>query len=81
VITRFSKLKPNKIEQLRKFCLTQVDILTKRWWSQKAGNLLLESKDIDVNEHERLPNITLKTQIRLESMDIDVNEHERLPNI
>jgi hypothetical protein len=41
----------------------------------------LESKDIDVNEHERLPNITLKTQIRLESMDIDVNEHERLPNI
>jgi hypothetical protein len=27
----------------------------------------LESKDIDVNEHERLPNITLKTQIRLES--------------
>jgi hypothetical protein len=30
------------------------------------------------NEHERLPNITLKTQIRLESKDIDVNEHERL---
>ena len=29
----------------------------------------------------RLPNITLKTQIRLESKDIDVNEHERLPNI
>ena len=46
-----------------------------------TGNPLLESKDIDVNEHEKLPNITLKTQIRLESMDIDVNEHERLPNI
>jgi hypothetical protein len=30
----------------------------------------LESMDIDVNEHERLPNITLKTQIRLESKDI-----------
>jgi hypothetical protein len=27
-------------------------------------------------KHERLPNITLKTQIRLESMDKDVNEHE-----
>jgi hypothetical protein len=37
--------------------------------------------DIDVNEHERLPNITLTTQIRLESMDKDVNEHERLSNI
>jgi hypothetical protein len=37
--------------------------------------------DIDVNEDERLPNITLKTQIRLESKDKDVNEHERLPNI
>jgi hypothetical protein len=34
----------------------------------------LESKDIDVNEHERLPNITLKTQIRLESKDKDVNK-------
>jgi hypothetical protein len=33
--------------------------------------------DKEVNEHERLPNITLKTQIRLESKDIDVNEHER----
>ena len=34
-----------------------------------------------LNEHERLPNITLKTQIRLESKDIDVNEHERLPTL
>jgi hypothetical protein len=41
----------------------------------------LESKDIDVNEHERLPNITLKTQSRLESKDIDVNEHERMAEI
>ena len=31
-------------------------------------------KDTDVNEHERLPNITLR-------QNTDVNEHERLPNI
>ena len=41
---------------------------------------------MDVNEHERLFNITLKTQIKLKEQlvvrkDIDVNEHERLFNI
>jgi hypothetical protein len=40
----------------------------------------------DVNEHERLSNITLKTQIEVKEQilvrkDIDVNEHERLSNI
>ena len=29
------------------------------------------------NEHERLPNITLKTQIRLESKDIDVRPKKK----
>ena len=41
---------------------------------------------MDVNEHERLFNITLKTQIKLKEQlvvrkNIDVNEHERLFNI
>ena len=33
--------------------------------------------DKEVNEHERLPNITLKTQIRLESKDIDVRPKKK----
>jgi hypothetical protein len=38
---------------------------------------------MDVNEQERLSNITLKTQIKVKEQlvvrnDIDVNEHERL---
>jgi hypothetical protein len=42
--------------------------------------------DMDVNEHERLFNITLKTQIKVKEQlvvrkDMDVNEHERLFNI
>jgi hypothetical protein len=41
---------------------------------------------MDVNEHERLFNITLKTQIKVKEQlvvrkDMDVNEHERLFNI
>jgi hypothetical protein len=41
---------------------------------------------MDVNEHERLSNITLKTQIKVKEQlvgrkDVDVNEHERLSNI
>jgi hypothetical protein len=41
---------------------------------------------MDVNEHERLSNLTLKTQIKVKEQlvvrkDIDVNEHERLSNI
>ena len=42
---------------------------------------------MDVNEHERLSNITLlKTQIKVNDQlvvrkDMDVNEHERLSNI
>ena len=43
-------------------------------------------KDMDVIEHERLSNITLKTQIKVKEhlvvrKDMDVNEHERLSNI
>ena len=38
---------------------------------------------MDVNEHERLSNIALKTQIKVKEQlvvrnDMDVNEHERL---
>ena len=41
---------------------------------------------MDVNEHERLSNITLKTQIKVKELlvvrkNMDVNEHERLSNI
>jgi hypothetical protein len=42
---------------------------------------------MDVNEHERVSNITLpKTQIKVKEQhvvrnDMDVNEHERLSNI
>jgi predicted rRNA methylase YqxC with S4 and FtsJ domains len=41
---------------------------------------------MDVNEHERLSNITIKTQIKVNEQlvvreDMDVNEHERLSNI
>ena len=40
---------------------------------------------MDVNEHERLSNLTLKTQIKVKEQlvvrkDMDVNEHERLSN-
>jgi hypothetical protein len=43
-------------------------------------------KDMDVNEHEKLTNITLKYKIKVKEQlvvrnDIDVNEHERLTNI
>jgi hypothetical protein len=41
---------------------------------------------MDVNKHERLSNITLKTQIKVKERlvvrkDMDVNKHERLSNI
>jgi hypothetical protein len=41
---------------------------------------------MDVNEHERISNITLKTHIKeneplVVRKDMDVNEHERLSNI
>jgi hypothetical protein len=41
---------------------------------------------MEVNEHERLSNITLKTQIKVKEQhvvrnDMEVNEHERLYNI
>ena len=47
---------------------------------------LVVRKDMDVNEHERLSNITIKTQIKVNEQlvvreDMDVNEHERLSNI
>ena len=52
----------------------------------KVKEQLVVRKDMDVNEHERLFNITLKTQIKVKEQlvvrkDIDVNEHERLFNI
>ena len=52
----------------------------------KVKEQLVVRNDIDVNEHERLSNITLKTQIKVNEQlvvrnDIDVNEHERLSNI
>ena len=41
---------------------------------------------MDVNEHERLSNITLKTQIKVKEQivvrkDMDVHENKRLSNI
>jgi len=41
---------------------------------------------MDVNEHERLSNITLKIQVKVKEQfvvrkDMDVNEHERISNI
>ena len=39
---------------------------------------------MDVNEHERLSNITLRHKVKEQSVarkDMDVNEHERLSNI
>ena len=41
---------------------------------------------MDVNEYERLSNITLKTQSKVKEQlvvrqDMDVDEHERLSNI
>jgi hypothetical protein len=41
-------------------------------------------KDMDVNEHERLSNITLRHKLKKQLVvrkDKNVNEHERLPNI
>jgi hypothetical protein len=49
---------------------------------------LVVRKDMDVNGHEKLSNITLKTQIKVKEQlvhvvrkDMDVNEHEKLSNI
>ena len=47
---------------------------------------MLVRKKMNVNGHERLSNITLKTQIQVKELligrnDLDVNEHERLFNI
>ena len=40
---------------------------------------------MDVNKHERIPNITLRTQMKVKEQlvvrkDMDVNEHERILN-
>jgi uncharacterized membrane protein len=47
---------------------------------------LVVRKDMNVNEHERLSNITLRKHIKVKEQlvvrkDMDVNEHERLSNI
>jgi hypothetical protein len=49
----------------------------------KVKKELVVRKDKDVNEHERLSNTTLKTQMKVKKQlvvrkDKDVNEHERL---
>jgi hypothetical protein len=55
-------------------------------WAQiKVKEQLVIRKDIDVNEHKWLSNITLG-QIKIKKQfvvrnDIDINEHERLSNI
>ena len=39
---------------------------------------------MDVNEHERLSNITLRNKVKGQPVvrkDMDINEHERLSNI
>jgi hypothetical protein len=44
----------------------------------------LVRKDMNVNEHERLSNITLRHKLKEQfavRKDMDVNEHERLSNI
>ena len=56
------------------------------WTQIKVKEQLLVRKDMDVNEHEKLTNITLKYKIKVKEQlvvrnDIDVNEHERLTNI
>ena len=50
-----------------------------RRYFNKIFDNQLERKDIGVNEHERLSNITLRH--KLVRKDIDVNENERLSNI
>jgi hypothetical protein len=45
---------------------------------------LVVRKDMDVNEHERRSNITLRHKLKEQLVvrkDMDVNEHERLSNI
>jgi hypothetical protein len=52
----------------------------------KVKEQLVVRKAIDVNEQERLSNITLKTQMKVKEQrvvrkDMEVDEHERLFNI
>ena len=71
-------------------CLPEIPVyLVRKHYTQtqiKVKEQLVVRKDMDVNEHERLSNLTLKTQIKVKEQlvvrkDIDVNEHERLSNI
>ena len=51
------------------------------WTQIKVKDLLVVRKDMDVNNHERLSNITLRHKLKeqlVTRMDMDVNEHERL---
>jgi hypothetical protein len=43
--------------------------------------MIEQLKDMDVNEHERLSNITVRHKLNEQLKDMDVNEHERLSNI
>jgi hypothetical protein len=52
----------------------------------KVNERLVVRKEMNINELERLSNITLKTQMKLKEQlvvrkDMDVNEHESLSNI
>ena len=52
----------------------------------KVKEQLVVRKHMDINEHERLSNFTLKIHIKVKETlvvrkDMDVNEHVRLSNI
>jgi hypothetical protein len=52
----------------------------------KENEQIVVRKDMGVNEHERLSNITLSTRVKEKEQlvvrkDMGVNEHERLSNI
>ena len=52
----------------------------------KSVYIVLVRMNMDVNEHERLSNFTLKTQLKVKEQlvvgrNMDVNEHERLSNL
>ena len=64
----------NEHETIQHYTYTQI----------KVEEQLVVSKDMNINEHERLSNITLRHKLKEQLIvrkDMDVNEHERLSNI
>ena len=65
------------------------DYLTLKHYTQtqiKVKEQVVIGNNIDVNEHEGLPHITLRNKLKQTNKviignNIDVNEHEGLPNI